>query len=94
MIAKKEIMVLGSGISGIGSVMLAKKMDIDVFLSEGNIIDEDTKKTLLNEHIDFEENGHDPKKLIESDEIIISPGISFNKFCLLYTSTLPTTNRV
>ena len=38
MIAKKEIMVLGSGISGIGSVMLAKKMDIDVFLSEGNII--------------------------------------------------------
>tara|TARA_Y100000816_G_scaffold89623_1_gene61831 strand:+ start:393 stop:581 length:189 start_codon:yes stop_codon:yes gene_type:complete len=44
MITKKEIMVLGSGISGIGSVMLAKKMDIDVFLSEGNIIDEDTKK--------------------------------------------------
>ena len=42
MIAKKEIMVLGSGISGIGSVMLAKKMDIDVFLSENNIIDEDT----------------------------------------------------
>ena len=79
MIMKKEIMVLGSGISGIGSVMLAKKMDIDVFLSEGNIIDEDTKKTLQNEHIDFEENGHDPKKLIESDEIIISPGISFNK---------------
>ena len=61
MITKKEIMVLGSGISGIGSVMLAKKMDIDVFLSEGNIIDEDTKKTLRNEHIDFEENGHDPK---------------------------------
>ena len=58
MIKKKEIMVLGSGISGIGSVMLAKKMDIDVFLSEGNIIDEDTKKTLQNEHIDFEENGH------------------------------------
>ena len=47
MITKKEIMVLGSGISGIGSVMLAKKMDIDVFLSEGNIIDEDTKKTCL-----------------------------------------------
>ena len=44
MITKKEIMVLGSGISGIGSVMLAKKMDIDVFLSEGNIIDEDTRK--------------------------------------------------
>ena len=44
MITKKEIMVLGSGISGMGSVMLAKKMDIDVFLSEGNIIDEDTRK--------------------------------------------------
>ena len=58
MITKKEIMVLGSGISGLGSVMLAKKMDIDVFLSEGNIIDEDTKKTLRNEHIDFEENGN------------------------------------
>ena len=85
MITKKEIMVLGSGISGIGSVLLAKKMDIDVFLSEGNIIDEDTKKILRNEHIDFEENGHDPKKLIESDEIIISPGISFNNLKKSYT---------
>ena len=72
-------MVLGSGVSGIGSVMLATKMDIHVFLSESNSIKEDTKKTLENKNVDFEENGHDLKRLIESDEIIISPGISFNK---------------
>ena len=75
----KEIMVLGSGVSGIGSVMLAKKMDINVFLSERYKIKEDVKKTLENKQVDFEENGHDVKKLIESDEIIISPGISFEK---------------
>ena len=79
MMRKKEIMVLGSGVSGIGSVMLATKMDIHVFLSESNSIKEDTKKTLENKNVDFEENGHDLKRLIESDEIIISPGISFNK---------------
>ena len=79
MTRKKEIMVLGSGVSGIGSVMLAKKMDINVFLSERYKIKEDVKKTLENKQIDIEENGHDLKKLIESDEIIISPGISFNK---------------
>ena len=79
MTRKKEIMVLGSGISGIGSVMLAKKMDINVFLSESYKIKEDVKKTLENKQVDFEENGHDLKKLIESDEIIISPGISFEK---------------
>ena len=79
MTRKKEIMVLGSGVSGIGSVMLAKKMDINVFLSQSYKIKEDVKKTLENKQIDFEENGHDLKKLIESDEIIISPGISFEK---------------
>ena len=79
MTRKKEIMVLGSGVSGIGSVMLAKKMDINVFLSERYKIKEDVKKTLENKQVDFEENGHDVKKLIESDEIIISPGISFEK---------------
>ncbi len=79
MTRKKEIMVLGSGVSGIGSVMLAKKMDINVFLSESYKIKEDVKKTLENKQVDFEENGHDLKKLIESDEIIISPGISFEK---------------
>ena len=79
MTRKKEIMVLGSGVSGIGSVMLAKKMDINVFLSERYKIKEDVRKTLENKQVDFEENGHDLKKLIESDEIIISPGISFEK---------------
>ena len=41
----KKVAILGSGISGIGSAMLAKKNGYDVFISENRIISD--KKFLL-----------------------------------------------
>ena len=78
MIKTKDITILGSGISGLGSAKLAKKFGINVFVSDKNSIKEKVKKHLNNNKISFKENGHDVERLLKSDEVIISPGISFS----------------
>jgi len=78
MIKNKEVTILGSGISGIGSARLAQKLGIKVFMSDKNSIKKSTKKHLIKNKIAFEENGHDLRRLLNTDEIIISPGISFS----------------
>ena len=78
MIKNKEVTILGSGISGIGSARLAQKLGIKVFMSDKNSIKKSTKKHLIKNKIAFEENGHDLTRLLNTDEIIISPGISFS----------------
>ena len=74
MIKNKEVTILGSGISGIGSARLAQKLGIKVFMSDKNSIKKSTKKHLIKNKIAFEENGHDLRRLLNTDEIIISPG--------------------
>ena len=73
MIKTKDITILGSGISGLGSAKLAKKFGINVFVSDKNSIKEKVKKHLNNNKISFKENGHDLERLLKSDEVIISP---------------------
>ena len=77
MIKSKNITILGSGISGLGSAKLANKLGLNVFVSDNNIIGEKIKKYLKKNKIGFEENGHDIQRLLSSDQVIISPGISF-----------------
>ena len=77
MIKSKNITILGSGISGLGSAKLANKLGLNVFVSDNNIIGEKIKKYLNENKIGFEENGHDIQRLISADQVIISPGISF-----------------
>ena len=36
---RKRVVILGAGISGIGAALLAKKMDLDVFVSDNAKID-------------------------------------------------------
>ena len=71
----KRIVVLGAGISGIGSAVLAKKKGFEVFVSDNGKITEDNKKVLLNNEIDWEENNHTFDKILNADEVIKSPGI-------------------
>ena len=78
MIKTKDITILGSGISGLGSAKLAKKIGINVFMSDKNLIEEKIKKYLNKNKISFKENGHDIERLLNCDEVIISPGISFS----------------
>ncbi|HQB28602.1 MAG TPA: Mur ligase family protein, partial [Paludibacter sp.] len=71
----KHIAILGAGESGTGAAVLAKKQGFDVFVSDNSTI-KAPYKSLLNQHkIQWEENQHTEAKILQADEIIISPGI-------------------
>ena len=71
----KSVVVLGSGISGLGAAILAKKKGFEVFISDrGNITDKN-KNILLNNDIAWEEGQHTLEKILNANEVIKSPGI-------------------
>jgi len=72
----KKIVVLGSGKSGIGSAILAKKQGYNVFVSDVNKIKKEVKKTLKKYSIDYEDGQHSLFNKNNADLIIKSPGIS------------------
>tara|TARA_B100001564_G_scaffold355119_1_gene366871 strand:+ start:1443 stop:2762 length:1320 start_codon:yes stop_codon:yes gene_type:complete len=72
----ERITILGGGISGLGAAILAKKKGFNVFLSEKKILSNDSKNLLIKNNIDWEEGKHSINKIINSKEIIVSPGIS------------------
>ena len=55
---QKKIVVLGGGISGYGSAVLAKKLGFDTFLSDAGNIGERYTKVLDEWGIDYEQGGH------------------------------------
>ena len=73
---KKKLIILGSGESGIGSALLAKQKGYDVFISDSGTIKEHFKKELIENEIEFEEGGHNEGKVLSSNEVMKSPGIS------------------
>ena len=72
---KKFLVVLGAGESGIGAAVLAKKKGFTILLSDNGMIKEKYRQVLLNNEIDFEENGHSEAKILQADEVVKSPGI-------------------
>ena len=52
------ILILGAGESGLGSALLAKKNNYNVFISDAGDIPDSTKEKLINSSINFEENSH------------------------------------
>ena len=75
---KGLVAVLGSGESGRGAAILAKKLGYMVFVSDSNKIQVKTKKLFKKLSIDYEENKHSLDKIIKADKIIKSPGIDKN----------------
>lgn len=71
----KKITILGAGESGLGAALLAKYKNFKVFISDKNLIKIEYKKLLIKNNIEFEEQNHDLNKILQSDEIIKSPGI-------------------
>ncbi len=71
----KNVVVLGAGESGCGAAVLAKKHNIDVFVSDNGLIKPAYKEVLSQYEIDFEEGGHTQKRLLQTDLAIKSPGI-------------------
>ena len=71
----KRIVVLGGGISGYGSAILAKKEGFDVFLSDAGRIADRFKSKLDEWAVPYEEGGHTMERILAASEVIKSPGI-------------------
>ena len=71
----KKIVVLGGGISGYGSAVLAKKSGFEVFLTDAGRIPERFKAVLDEWQVPYEEDGHSMERILEADEAVKSPGI-------------------
>lgn len=72
---KKRIVVLGGGISGYGTAILAKKEGLDVFLSDAGTISPLYRSRLEQWNVEFEQGGHTVEKILNATEVVKSPGI-------------------
>ncbi len=73
---KYQLVILGSGESGVGAALLAQYKGISVFVSDGGAIKENYKKELEQANIPFEEGTHTMDIILGATEIIKSPGIA------------------
>ena len=70
-----RIVILGAGESGIGAALLARKLQLEVFVSDGGKISDSVKNEFAGNHIAFEEGGHRMEKILDASLVIKSPGI-------------------
>lgn len=71
----KRIVVLGGGISGYGSAVLAKKQGFDVFLSDAGSVPERYARVLDEWGVEWEQGSHSMERILQADLAIKSPGI-------------------
>ena len=71
----KFIAVLGGGISGYGSAILAKKEGFGVLLSDMGQIAPRYRERLDEWGVEYEEGGHSVERILTASEVIKSPGI-------------------
>ncbi|GAA3921876.1 UDP-N-acetylmuramoyl-L-alanine--D-glutamate ligase [Chitinophaga oryziterrae] len=72
---QKKLVILGAGESGIGAALLGKQQGYDVFVSDGGVIKDIYRQELAVNHIPFEEGHHSWDIILNTDEIVKSPGI-------------------
>ncbi len=66
---------MGAGESGVGAAILAKKNDWNIFVSDFGKITPAHQKSLNELNVDWEENTHSMKKILQADLVVKSPGI-------------------
>ncbi len=71
----QRIVVIGSGESGAGAAVLAKKKGFDVFVSDKGKIKEEYKNVLSNHGIAYEEGKHTASLILNANEVVKSPGV-------------------
>ncbi len=71
----KKIVVLGGGISGYGSAILAQKKGFEVFLSDAGRIADRYKAKLDEWGVPYEEGEHTEERILAASEVVKSPGI-------------------
>lgn len=72
---RSSIVILGGGESGVGTAILAKKQGFEVFVSDFGKIKNKYKQVLINNEIEWEEQGHSETKILAADLVMKSPGI-------------------
>ena len=75
---QEKLSIIGAGISGVGAAILASQHNYNVFVSDSKAIKASYKSNFDHYNISWEENGHTSSKILSSDLIIKSPGISDN----------------
>ncbi|RZS94682.1 UDP-N-acetylmuramoyl-L-alanine--D-glutamate ligase [Cecembia calidifontis] len=73
----RKISILGAGESGIGAALLARQKGYAVWVSDMGAISASRKEILEKFGIAYEEGMHTVAKILDSDEIIKSPGIPY-----------------
>jgi UDP-N-acetylmuramoylalanine--D-glutamate ligase len=71
----RRLVILGGGESGAGTALLAKKMGYDVFVTDESSLKENYRTELQQAGIEMQEGKIDEKRILESDEVMKSPGI-------------------
>jgi UDP-N-acetylmuramoylalanine--D-glutamate ligase len=71
----KRLVVLGGGESGVGTALLGKEKEYDVFLSDTGKIAKKYKDVLRHNEIEWEDEGHTESKILNADVVVKSPGI-------------------
>ncbi len=71
----KKIVVLGGGISGYGSAVLARKQGHNTFLSDAGSVAERYASILDEWGIEWEQGGHTMERILTADLVVKSPGI-------------------
>ena len=71
----KKLVILGAGESGVGTALLAKQKDYEVFVSDAGTIKANFQKELEDNGIEFEGGTHSVDKILAADEVMKSPGI-------------------
>ncbi len=72
---KQKLVILGAGESGVGTAILGKKKEFEVFVSDFGKIKDKYKQVLVNNEIEWEEEGHSIGKVLSADVVMKSPGI-------------------
>lgn len=71
----KRVVILGGGISGYGSAILAKTKGEDVFLSDRGTLSKSVVEKLEEWNITYEQGTHTEALILSADLVIKSPGI-------------------
>ena len=72
---KGQLVILGSGESGVGAAILAQKQGYDVFVSDMGVIKDKYKKELESIQVSYEEGQHTEEKILKANLVVKSPGI-------------------
>jgi UDP-N-acetylmuramoylalanine--D-glutamate ligase len=71
----KRLVILGGGESGVGTALLGKQQQYDVFISDFGKINTKYKNVLIHNDIEWEEGRHTAAKILNADLVVKSPGI-------------------